>query len=38
MRRGLLENVERIVPRIYGLLIRGSQRIGLRISKVKLIL
>ena len=36
MRRGQLENFERIVPRIYGFLIRGGQRIGLRISKVKL--
>jgi hypothetical protein len=31
MRRDLLGNVERIVPRIYGFLTRGRQRIGLRI-------
>ena len=37
MRWGLLENVERLFPRIYEFLKRGSQRIGLRISKVKLI-
>jgi hypothetical protein len=38
MRGGLLENFKRRVPRIYGFLMRGSEGIGLRISKVKLIL
>ena len=38
MRRGLLENIELFASRIIRLLMKGSQGIGLRIYKMRLMI
>ena len=38
LKGGVLKNIKQLASRIFGLLMRGSQEIGLGISKVKLII